>query len=670
MDHDALQKDFDPVQQPRAEDLTPGLQQSFEAALREHRAGHLAEAEAIYRQILTGTPDHSGTLHMLGVLAGQSGRDDAGIEMITRAIAAKPGIAAFHLNLAEIYRRTGRHDLGARSYAQAVRIRPQSAIAHYCLGLELRELGRLEEAVASYEQAIRLDPGFADAHAHLAIAAMQLGRIEQAIEAQQAVVRLRPDQADVWCNLSSALAEAGRSAEAIAAGRRAISLCPANAGAHSNLAAALGAEGQYEKALTECREALRLQPGLAQAHNILGSTLMAIGRAEEASVSLERAIGLRPDYAEAHSNLGIALHNRGESDQAISVYRTAIALDPNLPNAHFNLALALLGKGDFLEGWEEYEWRWRCKDFNGPRRDLDRPQWDGSPLPGRTVLLHAEQGFGDTLQFIRYLPLVARRGGSIIVECQPELEPLLRTISEGCQVVAQGQPLPAFDVHCRLLSLPRIFGTKLGTIPNRVPYLCVDRQRQEKWRRRLAADSTARLDCARHGRLDCARHGRRLPLVGLVWAGRATPDPQRTCGLAALTPLAAVAGVRFVSLQTGPAGAEAHDAPRGMALADLSAELRDFADTAALMANLDLVITIDTAAAHLAGALGRPTWTLLKDAADWRWLADRADNPWYPTMRLFRQPRRGDWASVAQRVARELGSFAEPQQRTGGGRLP
>ena len=302
----------------------------------------------------------------------------------------------------------------------------------------------------------------------------------------------------------------------------------------------------------------------------------------------------------------------------------------------------MLTRGEFIPGWDEYEWRWRCKDFALFRRNFPQPQWDGSDLSGHTILLHTEQGFGDALQFIRYLPLVTQRGGRIIIQCQAELQRLFQIMAGDCPVMARGQPLPAFDVHCPLLSLPRVFGTTLGTIPRQVPYLHAAHAMVENWRERLAVDA---------GSLN----------VGLAWAGHPAFKGDRLRSprhLSLLAPLVKIRKARFVSLQKGEASNQTRNPPEGMNLVDWTEELKDFADTAALIANLDLVISSDTAVVHLAGAMGKPVWVLLPFAPDWRWLLEREDSPWYPTMRLFRQPAIGDWDSVMQKVVDALAKLS------------
>jgi len=330
------------------------------------------------------------------------------------------------------------------------------------------------------------------------------------------------------------------------------------------------------------------------------------------------------------------LKAKGRLHDAIAAYRRAIALNPNYAVAHYNLSLALLAKGDFQPGWEEHEWRWRWKDFSSPSRNFVQPQWDGRALEGRTILLHAEQGYGDAIQFVRYLPLVAQRGGKVIIECLPELHRLFRTAGN-CQIAATDQPLPDFDFHCPLLSLPRVFGTKLADVPNIVPYLSPDPALVNAWSQRLgASDGQMR--------------------VGLAWAGnpRFKFDRTRSLNLNRLAPFAIVRGVQFYSLQKGPAGRQVANPPTGLNLIDLGPELKDFADTAAVMSLMHLIITTDTSVPHLAGALARPVWVMLQSVPHFCWLLEREDSPWYPSMRLFRQPGRGDWDGVIARVADEL----------------
>jgi len=369
---------------------------------------------------------------------------------------------------------------------------------------------------------------------------------------------------------------------------------------------------------------LALDPGYADCLINLGNVFFNEDRLEEAEQAFRKALQISPADVRAQQNLGVAWQVLGRTAEAEASFRTALQIDPGYATARWNLAVLKLLTGHYREGFQEFEARF-SKNEPVPLRHSDRPLWDGSFFAGKTLLVHAEQGFGDTFQFLRYLPLVAERGGKVLFECQHEsLRDLLTASLRGTAFVyVRGEALPEVQLQVPLLSLPRIFGTTLETIPSPPSYLTPLARDLESWRERLHTDKGFR--------------------VGLVWAGRPKPDPKRSASLQALAPLAAVPGTVFYSLQVGSGCEQALNPPAGMTLRDYTAELSDFSATAALMANLDLVITIDSAAAHLAGALGKPVWLLLPYAADWRWLTGRTDSPWYPGMRLFRQERPGDW---------------------------
>jgi tetratricopeptide (TPR) repeat protein len=377
-----------------------------------------------------------------------------------------------------------------------------------------------------------------------------------------------------------------------------------------------------------------LRSGCAEGHNTLGNALQEQGRLEEAEQCYRTAIRLKPRLGEAHYNLGNAARAGGRLAEARAGYERTIALEPRHAKAHWNRSLLLLAAGEFEEGWEEFEWRWRKPDT--PPRQFPQPLWDGSRLEGRGILLHAEQGLGDTIQFIRYAKLVEQAGGKVCFECPRQLAPLLESV-EGIDILVEaGSALLGFDVHAPLASLPRLFGTTAARIPAGVPYLRVGEAFAEKWRRRL--------------------EGTGGPRIGLVWAGNPQhpEDRLRSLRLEAFEPLAATQGVSWYSLQFGASASQAAHPPGGMNLVDLGPETEDFRDAAAAIQQLDLVISVDTAMAHLAGALARPVWVLLGYVPDWRWLLDRSDSPWYPSMRLFRQPRPGDWEAVIEAVADAL----------------
>ena len=345
------------------------------------------------------------------------------------------------------------------------------------------------------------------------------------------------------------------------------------------------------------------------------------------------ALRIRPKFAEAHNNLGNAFVEQRDIDQAIDAYRVAIGIDREFASAHYNLSFVLLLKGQFAEGWDEYEWRTRTPGEEKPA-SFQQPRWDGRPLAGQTVLLHAEQGCGDTIQMLRYAPLVAGRGGRVVLACPPELVRLAKTATGIEQVVAAGQNLPAFDAHCPLMSLGHLFETRLDTILSNVPYLKPEPEFVAQWEQRLGP------------------HDGRMR-VGLVWAGnpKFKFDRTRSVELNMLAPLAEARNVVFYSLQKGQAAEQAKTPPPGLNLNDLSREIHDFVDTAALLSQLDLLITTDTSVPHLAGGWPGRLWLMLQFVPDWRWLLDRQDSPWYPTMRLFRQRFAGDWRHVVESVA-------------------
>lgn len=620
--------------------------QALQIALAHHQARQLTEAEAIYRQILAADPRHADALHLLGVVAHQVGRNEVAVDLIRRAMALAPAVSDYPSNLGEAYRALGQPDEAIAAYRQAIALKPACAEAHYNLGNALEDKGQIAEAIAAFRQAIALKPNYAEAHSNLGNVLKETGQLGEAIAAYRDAIAFMPSLAEAHSNLGTVLQAEGQMDQAIAAYRNAIALMPSFAEAHNNLASALIDKGNLDEAIAICRDAIALKPNCSEARRNAGTALLGKGRVDEAIASFSQAAALKPNCPKARAYLGAALLTKGQVDEAIAGFRRAVALDPNFAEAHFTLALALLLRGNFREGWEEYEWRWRMKCVASLRRNWIQPQWDGSHLARRTILLHAEQGFGDAIQFVRYLPLVHEHGGKIIVECQPELQRLLQAMAPGLPVVVRGQPLPAFDIHCPLLSLPRIFATDLTNIPRNVPYLRSKATDAGVWRDRLVCHSSS-------------------TKVGLVWAGDPRPhqpdanqiDRRRSMPLAGLAPLAGVPGVTFVSLQKGAPAAQAQTPPNGMTLLDWTNALHDFADTAALVECLDLVISVDTSVAHLAGALGKPVWLLNRFDTCWRWLLDRENSPWYPTMRIFRQPKPGDWDSVISRVADELAAF-------------
>jgi hypothetical protein len=451
---------------------------------------------------------------------------------------------------------------------------------------------------------------------------------------------LQPTWAEGHCNLAATLLNLGRYDDAVISAREALRLRPDYVEAYENLSGALKELKQYDEAAEALRRCLQLRPDSAEIHNGLAGVLLMQGRFNEALVEVHQALLLDFNLAGAHANLGTTFFLMGRLAEAEATYNETLQRHPDNAEVHWNRSLLWLMQGDFTRGWPEYEWRWRRRD--AVQRNFYAVPWDGSPLAGRTILLYAEQGMGDTLQFIRYASLVKRRGGTVIVESQPPLVKFLSACPGIDRVVAYGDELPPFDVHAALMSLPAIFGTRLESIPNEVPYLLVDTELRQKWRDELASQPGFK--------------------VGITWQGRQETNwvAYRSIPLQKFAPLAQIPGVKLFSLQKG-AGVE-QLLTRTFEVTDFGNRLDEqtgpFLDSAALMRNLDLVVTADTATAHLAGALGVPVWVALPVVPDWRWMLDRTDSPWYPTMRLFRQTRLGDWESVFAQMADELKMLA------------
>lgn len=654
--------------------MSESVREKLSLAVTLHRTGQGDQAAVLCRQVLESEPDNAEALNLLGVLHMEKRQLQRAAELIRGAVQKNPLSATFHNNLGSVYLALGAVDNAIVSFRNAIALKPDFFEAHYGLAMAQRKRGQLVEAIESFRNAAALRPDSFDSCLGLGLALYDKGRFDEAIEWLQKAVRLKPDSPHAHYSVGRALAGKGLQDEAIAALRRAIELKPDFASAYNELGIALGRKGQTAEAIAALRKAVQLRPDSANYHNNLGVALrdtgkiaeaiecfckatqlkpdfylahFQLGRAlrhvnrhEEAIASLQRVIELRPDFAEAYNSLSVTLKQAGRIDEALAACEKAIQLQPNSALARSNKGMLLLLKGEFARAWPEYEWRLKRDDLT-LKSEFAQPEWKGEKPEGKTILIHAEQGMGDTLHFIRYASLLAARGAKVIVQCQPELVSLLRSLQGVHQVVAFGEPLPPFDLHVPMLSLPAAFGTTLQTIPAKVPYLHAPSDLVELWRERVASGSTP--------------HAPRLK-VGLAWAGSPThkDDALRSIPLAAFAPLARVKGVSFYSLQKGEAANQAKTPPPGLILHDYSEELKDFSHTAALVANLDLIISVDTAVIHLAGAMARPVWTLLHYVPDWRWMLYREDTPWYPTMRLFRQQVRGDWAEVIQRVATEL----------------
>jgi tetratricopeptide (TPR) repeat protein len=577
---------------------------AFRRALALHRQAHLDAAGKLYEQVLDLQPLHANALHLLGVIALETGHAERAAELIGRAVRVDPQSYAAHLNLGTAQQLLDRPQAAIASFNAALRLKPDLAAGYFNRGNAERSLGHLHAAVASYDAAIALAPDYVDAHLNRGLALTGLERYEDAIAAYGRALAVQPDCADGYFGRANALRMLERPEEALA---------------------------DYDRAISQ-------RSGFADAHVNRAAVRRRLGRLEDALADYDRAIAIKSDYVEAYSNRGAVLAELNRIEAAIAAYDRALALKADHAPARFNRGIARLLRGEYAGGWADYEWRWR--DESGEvikeARHFSVPRWQGDEsLAGRTILLFAEQGLGDTLQFCRYAPLLAHGGAKTILEVQPPLVSLLASLPGVAQVLPRGGALPAFDYWCPLMSLPSVFKTTVDTIPRSEKYLRADSADVARWRARLPAS--------------------RGPYVGLVWSGRAAHknDHNRSLPFAKLLEHLP-AGYRYVSLQKDVRDADRSVLRDASTVVDIAEDLRDFRDTAAVCECMDGVISVDTSVAHLSAALGKRTYVLLPIHPDWRWLLERGDSPWYPTASLYRQERRGDWSGALETLSADL----------------
>ena len=580
----------------RMPSLQDRLQKLLKKGLRHQREGRVQAAEDCYRKALKVDPMCMEARHLLDSLTGKAPAPQQSIKSLSATLTedAETLTGRAHAYLAE-----GKFQPAVDCLRRVVALHPASAEAHLLLGGAEERLGDLQAAADSYRRAVELKPDSPDLYCHVARVLYQRGALEPAAEYYQRAVALDPKRYDVYSDLGLVLANLGSFGAAIEAFRRSLQLNPRCAKTIAGLGYLFERKGDLISARDAYRDAVKLDAQLFPAYVDLGFVLYGLGEVDEAFDCFERLRTLQPDSAEATANLGL-IH---------------------------------LLRGELRSGWEKYESR--LKVGVGEDRKLTQPQWKGEPLAGARILLFAEQGFGDTLQFVRFVPEVAARGGEVVLEVQPGLHRLLTGTEGASKVIRRGDALPEFTWQCSLLSLPLAFGTELNTIPATVPYVNPDASLVEAWRLRLEGNTRR---------------------IGLVWSGNPSMERNRlrSIPLDMLLPVMKTPGTTFYSLQVGPGSEQAKQLPSDTRLIDLAPELRDFVDTAAVVANLDLVISVDTSVAHLAGAMGKPVWILLNKGCDWRWFLGREDSPWYPTARLFRQATPGEWQEVVNCVEKEL----------------
>ena len=511
---------------------------------------------------------------------------------------------ALHL-LGMVAYRIGLHDVAINLMGAAVKIRSDVAFYHNDLGNVFLSQNRIDESILCYRNALRLDPNLFRAYYHLSVAFIKKDLLDEAMQSLVIALKLRPDYTDALYQVGFIFGEQNKPDEAIAC---------------------------FEKLL-------KIEPARTEALFALGVAFGSIDREDEAIDCYRKVLKIEPDHVYTLNNFGMLLKEQGEIEQAMDMYRKAIEIRPDLAGPRWNLSHALLLTGDFEAGWKEFEWRLKKDDWQKANlRHCNMPLWNGESFVGKTLLIHDEQGLGDTIQFVRYLPMVKARGGNIIFETQETMIGLFKNFRGIDRLIPRSTDgvLPTdMDLYAPLLSLPVIFNTSLDTIPGTVPYLHADADKARYWKKQLTGDGFK---------------------VGIVWAGgpKNPNDRNRSCRLRHFAAISDIGTVRLIGIQKGGAAEQVRELPPGMVVINYGPELEGFTDTMGLIENLDLVIAVDTAVAHLAGAMGKPVWLILTFAHHWPWLLNRADSPWYPSMRIYRQKRKGDWASVFDRIGKDL----------------
>lgn len=686
-----------PVDQ-HVEDRKLGVRELLDKAVEAHRGGQFADAERLYRLVLEKDPDDPNALTNIGTLCFQRGQMDEGIAHLERSLAVKPAQPHALSNLANALTMMQRFEAAKEVCLKAIVLQPDNAEAHNNLGNIRRELGDNDGALEAYEQAFALNPTLVAALGNAATLLRAIKRPDDALGVLERALRADPTYFDAWNEKGNCLQEVGRHAESLAAYEQALALNPGYVEALSNMAVALTTLRRAEEAIGFCNRAIALRPTHADAYNNRGNALRQLERDAEAIPDFRKAIELKPDLADAHNNLGIALHAMRRNDEALAMFDKALALNPRLGEAHANkgnvlrelhryeealdqydiaigmnsaLRDALNNKGITLnemrrfddalaafdqawaadpkfsdapwnksivyivtqryeEGWKHYEWRWKRGEFHDKPNPYGKKPWLGDrDIAGKWLMLTAEQGMGDTLQMLRYAPLLAQKGINVIAAVQNALVDLTRTVPGVSIVLGEGKPLPPWDEFIPTMSLPLAFATTIDTVPQTVPYVFPTNEAKAKWAGRLGP--------------------RTKPRVGLVWSGNRSHknDHNRSLPLRALLPLLDL-DAQFVSLQVEYRDVDKAVMDQDGRITNLQGEITSFMDTAALMDQLDLVISVDTSVAHLAGAMGKPLWLLLPYTPDYRWHLDDAHTPWYPTATLVRQSQDRRWEPVVQ----------------------
>jgi hypothetical protein len=661
--------------------MTNQQQDLLGRAVQLHQSGHVREALDLYNQLLPSQPDNSELLCLLGIASLQIGQMKRGAELVQRAVVLNPGSLVARNNIGLALQAFQRLDQALVRHKGSA-INPDYADAYCNWGLALQQLGRLDDALASYDHALAIKPDFADAYHNRGNVLQGLRRPNEALASYDKALAIRPVSAGTYHNRGVALQQLGRLDDALASFDHALAINPAYAAAYHSrgvtlhkrkrldeaLASydkALAIDPDYadaycsrgvalqelkrvEDALASFEKAIAIKPGLAAAHSNRGGSLRDLKRLDEALASHDRALAIDPGYAVAHKNRGSVLRELGRLDEALASFDKALALDPNYADAWFSKATLLLSAGRYLEGWPLYEWRLKQDETRDAYYVFPKPAWRGdTDIRGKKLLIFAEQGLGDIVQFCRYLPQLHALGAELVVEIPKRLIAFISTLDCPMTIVEKGKPLPAFDAYCPVMSLPYIFKTTVETIPADIPYLFSDAEKVRRWQKKLGK--------------------KKKPRVGLVWSGADTHknDLNRSVRLKDLLPIIELPFIEWHSLQREYRPADLATLKQHREIRQHQDEFDDFSDTVALIECMDLVISVDTSVVHVTGAMGRPLWILLSFAADFRWMLEGIETPWYPTAKLYRQPTFDDWPSVFATVRQDLETWAKSPQTPG-----
>jgi tetratricopeptide (TPR) repeat protein len=617
--------------------LDPTLLEAYnDLGTISQRQGRFPEAVVWYRTALTLNPLFTEACYNLGNAYKEMKEWREAEFFSRRAVELDPNLVEGFFNLGVIYYEQEKLKDAVHCWQKVIQRKPDHVLACVNLATALEREKRPEEAVVFFARGLELDPNQSKPWLALGKIHEEKEEIKEAEHCYRKALEVRPDLAEAYIQLGLLGLQQGSLDDAVYHFEKAVNVKPDSPEYYCNLGNAYQQKKNLERAADCYRKAIQIRSDYCQAHNNLGLILHHQGRLEEALNQFNLAMGMNSDLPELLVNIGNIKKDFGEISEGIKYLEKALAMNPEFPEAHWNFSLVLLTGGYLEQGWREYEWRWKLKG-NPLRQDIQRPLWKGEDLKGKRILLFPEQGFGDTIQFCRFVPMVIQRNGRVILECQPELKSLLSSLEGIGEFILYREQPPDYDVQCSLLSLPLVFHTSLSSIPQTVPYLHPDPGLVKKWRMILSKEEMKKK-------------------IGLIWAGRPehVNDRNRSLMLKNLAPLFLIPGIQWFSLQKGEAGSQIKELSLESDLWDCARALTDFSETAALIQNLDLVISVDTAVAHLAGALGKPVWTLLHYSPDWRWMLKREDSPWYPTMRLFRQSAYGDWGGVIEKVGREL----------------